>query len=343
MASDSPKGEFAPLFLQLKMAALTLKSGKMGLRGFENSVFCCRLPVSGGTEGFSASGSRFPGCSKAQPVSARQVSKQLTRNWPQIKSELEFLGRHLTKWNLVRAIGILSTARKTRFLRSKKPKYGSMNKGFTDEELERFMGVVDCPKMHLLFSFQAVLGLRIGEAIRVNIKDINLRTRELRIFSEKSSRTDYLLIPETLFDSTLAYISNYEQEISASQGFLFFSLEPCRRTRKTLPHLTTQTVRTLFHEYVRKAGLEEIYGYSSGAKPKPLFRLSPHSLRHYAITNFCRKNGGNVALASRFARHANLQVTMGYIHTAKDELYESIERAGNRKLLNRIRKLQEGC
>ena len=71
--------------------------------------------------------------------------------------------------------------------------------------------------------------------------------------------------------------------------------------------------------------------------------LRPHSLRHYAITNFCRKNGGNVALASRFARHANLQVTMGYIHTAKDELYESIERADNRKLLNRIRKLQEGC
>ncbi|MBD3398274.1 hypothetical protein GF412_03665 [Candidatus Micrarchaeota archaeon] len=49
-----------------------------------------------------------------------------------------------------------------------------------------------------------------------------------------------------------------------------------------------------------------------------------------------------MAFASKFARHTNLQVTVTYIHTAKDELYESIERADNRKLLNRIRKLQEG-
>ncbi len=310
---------------------------------FEESVFGSAFPVSGDTGGFSGSGFPFPDCGKAHSPSAREISRHLTRNWPKVKRELEFLSRHLTKWNLVKAIGILSTARKSRFLRSRNPKYGSMNKGFTEEELERFFGVVDCPRMRLLFSFQAILGLRIGEAVRISVKDLNLRTRELRIFTEKSGKTDYLRVPEALFDSTLAYIGAYEREISSCAGFLFFSLEPGNRLKKPAPHFTTHTVRKAFHEYVKKAGLEEVYGYSVGARPKPLFRLSPHSLRHYAITNFCRKNGGNVALASKFARHTNLQVTMTYIHTAKNELYESIERANNRELLEKVRRMQGVC
>ena len=255
--------------------------------------------------------------------------------------ELEHFGCYLTKWNLVKAITILSEARKRRFLRSRRPKYGSMNKGFTDEELERFFGVIDDPKAHLLFSFQAILGLRIGEAIRMNVKDLNLKTHELRIFTEKSGKTDYLLIPEKLFDATLHYISAYEKEIAGSSGFLFFSFAYGRRTKKTEAHVTRETARDVFHEYSKKAGLDEIYGYSVGAHPKPLFRLSPHSLRHYAITNFCRKNGGNVMLAGKFARHTNIQTTMIYIHTKKEELYGGIERAQNDGLLEKVREMQE--
>ncbi len=256
-----------------------------------------------------------------------------------MKGQFEHFGRYLTKWNLVKAITILSEARKRRFLRSKRPKYGSMNKGFTEEELERFFSVIDEPRMHLLFSFQAMLGLRVGEAVRVNIQDINLKTRELRIFTEKSGKTDYLLIPEKLFEAALRYIAAYEKEIAASKGYLFFPVS--RSKSETMPHITSHTVRVVFSEYVKKAKLEEVYGYSVGAIPRSLHRLSPHSLRHYAITNFCRKNGGNVALASKFARHTNLQATMIYIHTAKEELYGGIELAYDNKILERVRKMQE--
>lgn len=184
--------------------------------------------------------------------------------------------------------------------------------------------VVEDEKMHLLFSFQAILGLRVGEAIRVNVKDINLRTRELRIFTEKSGKTDYLLIPEKLFEAALRYISTYQEEIAACEGYLFFSIQDGKRTKGAEPYITSNTVREIFREYAREARLEEIYGYSASAHPYALRRLSPHSLRHYAITNFCRKNGGNVALASKFARHTDLKATMVYIHTEKEELYGGI-------------------
>jgi integrase len=80
-----------------------------------------------------------------------------------------------------------------------------MNKGFTDEELQKFFSVVDDQRFQLLFSYQAVLGLRIGEAVKVHIKDINLKTRELRIETEKAKTLNFLVIPEQLFDATLDY------------------------------------------------------------------------------------------------------------------------------------------
>lgn len=52
-----------------------------------------------------------------------------------------------------------------------------------------------------------------------------------------------------------------------------------------------------------KAKLEQIYGYAMSKQPRPLYRLTPHSLRHIAVTNFCRKNGWNVALTAKFARY----------------------------------------
>ncbi len=217
-----------------------------------------------------------------------------------------------------------------------------MNKAFTEDELERFFGVIEDPKAHLLFSFQAIIGLRIGEAVRVNVKDINLKTRELRIFTEKSGKTDYLLIPEKFFEVVLRYISGYEKEIASARGSLFFSFTHGWRGAETAPYIATQTARVAFHQYLKKAKLDEIYGYSAGPNPKPLFRLTPHSLRHYAISNFCRKNGGNVALSSKFARHTNLQTTMIYIHTEKEELYASIERAQDTKILERVKRMQEG-
>ena len=314
----------------------------MGPRSQGKNVSSFELPVSRDENGgFSVPGERFPECSKERKFSQKQIAKELTKKWPEIKEELEFFGRYLSKWSLVQAITILSESRKSRFLRRKTPKYGSMNKGFNDEELKRFLSVVDDPKLHLLFSYQAIMGLRIGEVVRVNIRDINLKTRELRIFTEKSGKTDYLLLPLQLFDMTLQYIGDYEKEIAACGGFLFFSLNQRHTTKLTEPHLRTDTARAFFIKYMKKAGLEEIYGYSMAKHPRPLYRLTPHSLRHYAITNFCRKNGGNVMLASKFARHNNLQTTQIYLHVDKNELYEGIERAQDERLLNRVRKMQE--
>ncbi|MBU1166377.1 site-specific integrase [Candidatus Micrarchaeota archaeon] len=260
-----------------------------------------------------------------------EIQKQITQNWSDIKQQLSFIGRYAAKDRLAEAISIFSEARKSRFLRRRTPKYGTMNKGFTDEELQKFFSIIDDKRFHLLFSFQAVLGLRIGEAVKVHIKDINLKTRELRIETEKARTLNFLLIPEQLFNMTLDYIQDFETQIVKAKGYLFFVEDH---------HMSVSCARQAFERYIQKARLYDVYGYSNDARPRTLTRLTTHSLRHYAITNHAKKNNGNVVLTNKFARHLRLQTTMVYIYTSKDELYRSIERAQDNELLERIKRMQ---
>jgi integrase len=82
-----------------------------------------------------------------------------------------------------------------RFRRPKTPKYGSTSKAFTEQQLSVFLRQIPNQKHRLLFSFMANLGLRIGEAVKVNIKDIDFETRELRIRTEKARQLDSCLSP----------------------------------------------------------------------------------------------------------------------------------------------------
>ena len=56
---------------------------------------------------------------------------------------------------------------KKRFITDNRPKYGSINKGFTELELQHFLRNVKNDKFRLLFKYQAYLGLRVGEVSKL--------------------------------------------------------------------------------------------------------------------------------------------------------------------------------
>jgi len=267
---------------------------------------------------------------------SRRETKQM---WPDAKEALEFYGRFLPKQRLIQAIELLSDARKRRFLRRRIPKYGTMNKGFTEPELIRFLNAVEDPRMALLFTFQAILGLRIGEAVKLHVRDLNLQTQELKIDNQKGSRADCLPIPSQLFEQAVKYISDYEDAIAKAKGHLFWA--ETYPERNPCPYLDKNYARNVFRLCIRKLKLDETYGLADGSIPKQLHRLTTHSLRHYAITNFSKKNNGNVVLTSKFARHHRVETTMTYIHTGKEELYRSIAMAQEDGILGKVRRVQE--
>jgi len=281
----------------------------------------------------------FPNVRAEQKANIKPSRKETKQLWPDAKETLEFLGRFLPKQRLIKAIEVLSVARKRRFLRRRIPKYGTMNKGFTEQELIRFLNAIDDPKMLLLFTFQAVLGLRIGEVVRLHIRDINLETRELRIDNQKGDRFDVLPIPPQLFDQTLNYITENEQSISTCKGYLFWAERFPKKN--DCPYISKSYARGIFGKVIQKLKLDETYGLSDGQNPKLLHRLTTHSLRHHAVTNFSKKNNGNVVLTSKFARHSRIETTMTYIYTGKDELSQSIAIAQDDGIFSKVRKIQE--
>lgn len=212
-------------------------------------------------------------------------------------------------------------------VKNKPLKYGTINKGFTELELEAFLRAIDSPKYRLLFSYQAYLGLRIGEVVKVNVKDIN-SNRELTIFTEKARVLNTLIIPIPLYEQTKDYILSHRQEIDEAQGYLFYT-DKIGHSKREIAYLEQNYVRKIFRGYVRSANLDEVYAESDesvqGRSKRQLHRLTTHSLRHFAVTTFSKKTNGNLILTSKFARHLNPSTTLNYIHSDKSELYSFIE------------------
>lgn len=245
-----------------------------------------------------------------------------------VKVDVDSLLPKLGKKGIRELKGVIERHYQHRYqLKHKIPKYGSLNKGFTEPELRTFFFAVDNDKHRLLFSFMAYLGLRIGEAVAVNIHNINFETREFRLKSEKTHKLDLLIIPQALFEQTKEYAEHYKTEIANCNGYLFF-----KETWKAEvePHLDSNYVRKAFREYIIRSGLDETYDISDetkGREPRQLHRLTTHSLRHYAISHFAEQTNGNLILSSKFARHLKPSTTMTYIHTDKESLYREIDRA----------------
>ncbi len=223
---------------------------------------------------------------------------------------------------------------KRRFKAPKEPKYGSINKAFTETELQLFLRTVRSEKFRLLFKYQAYLGLRVGEVCQLHLGNIDFDKRELTIRSEKSRKMDSLLIPAELFKETVEYIAKNEAHIRASNGHVFYKDNDNNHNK--LPHVDVNYVRKVFRDTIQAAGLDAVYGHSeetyANHSERRLFRLSTHSLRHYAITRFAKSTNGNIVLASRFARHSRPDITMTYIAKDNEQLYREIDSAFSDKL-----------
>ena len=242
------------------------------------------------------------------------------------KRYIQSLLPHLAKHEVEDLTHMIRQYYITKFRRRRTPKYGTINKGFTEEQLQRFFRAINDSKFRLLFNFQAQLGLRIGEVIRVNVKDIDFETRELTVRTEKTRLLDSLRIPLPLFKELVEFAQANSKQIEQSKGYIFF--RDAAKSRRIEPYLEPNYVRNRFRHYLELAGLDEVYDTSDeqqGRRPRRLHRLTTHSLRHYAITRFAKQANGNLILTSRFARHVDPSTTSIYISTSKQEVYDIID------------------
>ena len=58
----------------------------------------------------------------------------------------------------------------------------NVNRNFSERELEKFFSVIGNEKHLTCFKLQAYLGLRISEAAKVNISDIDFSRKKIRVY-----------------------------------------------------------------------------------------------------------------------------------------------------------------
>jgi integrase len=236
--------------------------------------------------------------------------------------DLESLGRH----KLEKLRKLVSSLIKTKKKRSKHTKYGNINKGFTEEELKRFLSSCKPNKAYLAFFLMSHLGLRVREVTNVKFEDIDWVNNKLRISTLKAKTGDFLFMPIEVRKLLLNWVRRYTNEIKAQGGYILFSSNPVQKRQNISPNW----LRREFRDTCMLCNLDEWYEYAEDEKNpqllknRKLHRLTTHSLRHYFITK-CYNHCKNPILTQKLARHTDYRSTQVYINVDYEKMGRIIE------------------
>lgn len=155
-------------------------------------------------------------------------------------------------------------------------------------EVRRMIEVTRNSKHRLLIQLMYGCGLRVSEAVKIKIRDLDLDRRILTVRKGKGNKDRQLPIPESLIDSLKDSITR--------RKYLF-------EGRKN--HIAQKTA----HEIVKK----------SSRKAKITKKVSCHTLRHSFATHLL-ESGTNLRYIQKILGHSRLQTTQIYTKVSKSSL-----------------------
>jgi len=167
----------------------------------------------------------------------------------------------------------------------RKPK--SLPVVLTAEEVSRLLLAVEPPKARMLLTIMYGCGLRISEAMGLQVRDIDSQRMVIHIRQSKGRKDRYVPLGTTLLNQLRDY---WRAERPAS--FLF----PGSQADKPW---NVATVRGAFREAKRIAGIETL--------------CTTHTLRHSYATH-CLQAGMDIGMIQQILGHASLETTATYTH-----------------------------
>lgn len=193
-------------------------------------------------------------------------------------------------------------------VRTPKVSGASRTQGLTHGQAERLLETPDRATLrgardYAMLRWLLQLGLRREELCGVTLADLGEERgyRTVRIVG-KGGKDRILPLKPALWQATLAYLERSGRALDREPGTapLFTSTRP--RTGKTA-RLAARMVWYIVTRYVRAAGIKK--------------RISPHSLRHTAIT-LALDAGATIRQAQTFSGHADPKTTVRYDRTRED-------------------------
>jgi len=154
-------------------------------------------------------------------------------------------------------------------------------------------------------------GLRVHEACNLRRGDIDWQETKAIIVG-KGNREAVVRFSTRSLTALRDYI-NTRAEIDGAYGRSLSSLPLFARhdlgAGSRVEPISTTTGRNIIKQRV----IESLGDDAAGT-------ITPHSFRHYFVTEVLQGSGGNIKLAQKLARHKNIQVTQRYAHLSDEEL-----------------------
>ncbi|MBI4657128.1 MAG: tyrosine-type recombinase/integrase, partial [Elusimicrobia bacterium] len=146
----------------------------------------------------------------------------------------------------------------------------------------------DAERAHMLYRLMLVTGLRISEALRLNVEDVERAKIEVKVKGwtrdgEKLERVKTVYLPKALQEH-LIYFLHFKRRKGESivpDAPLFVSRESGR--------LSARQAQRDFKKWLKEASIKG--------------NFTPHALRHTAATNLLRRTG-NAKLVQRYLGHS---------------------------------------
>lgn len=156
------------------------------------------------------------------------------------------------------------------------------------------LGLRDALILELLYS----TGVRVSELVNINISDINMNTKEIRIFG-KGSKERIVLFGTKCSDLIKEYLSKARLELLVENNKDYLLLS------KTGKKINQREIRYIIDDVVKKAGLK--------------MHISPHVLRHTFATDLLN-NGSDLRSVQQLLGHESLSTTTIYTHVTNEYL-----------------------
>jgi integrase/recombinase XerD len=157
----------------------------------------------------------------------------------------------------------------------------------TPEEVSRLLAAVEPLKVRVLLTTMYACGLRISEAIRLQIRDIDSQRMVIHIRQSKGRKDRYVPLGAALLDQLRSYWRAERPSI-----FLFPGIQADKPV-----HIAT--VRQEFRLAKRIAGIDKL--------------CTTHVLRHSYATH-CLQAGMDVGVIQQILGHASVETTATYTH-----------------------------
>lgn len=168
----------------------------------------------------------------------------------------------------------------------------------------------DAERAHMLYRLMLVTGLRISEALRLNVHDaerakVDVQVKGWTRTGKKLVRVKSVYFPKAL-QERLAHFLRFKRRAGESLNHdapLFLSREGGR--------LSARQAQRDFKKWVTLAGIES--------------QLTPHALRHTAATKLMRRTG-NAKLVQKYLGHSDVATTLRfYVDVFPEDLKDAAE------------------